>query len=130
MRECYVFLARRTLRSEVVWTAPLRRLLATLCCAASLVFSAPTLAQKPSNASNSAPPRLSLVATTEVMPLDRSGAMTGDALLERVQLIVWDRQRIARPAPEGALGAASAELLFGIITGGSGAGQDLAEPKE
>lgn len=62
--------------------------------------------------------------------MDRSGAMTGDALLERVQLIVWDRQRIARPAPEGALGAASAELLFGIITGGSGAGQDLAEPKE
>jgi len=98
--------------------------------AACVGFSSQVAAQQGVAQEASQPPTLSFLADSAAIPMDRSGTMTGHALLERVQLIVWDKQRIAKPAPEGAIGAASAELLFGIIAGGSGAGQDLAEPKD
>ncbi len=103
--------------------------LGMLLIAAWLFGTGGAVAQAPQS-SDLRPLQLSLFAHADTEPLDREGGLDRGALLERVQLIVWDRQSIAKPAAEGALGAASAELLFGIISGGSGAGQDLANPKE
>ncbi|WP_425401281.1 hypothetical protein [Algiphilus sp.] len=128
MRKCYAFSNATAECTALVWRARRASLCLMLAAATWLSVSGSALADAPP--AHPTAPALSLFAHPAAAPLDPDGDLDRDALLERVQLIVWDRQRIAKPAPEGALGAASAELLFGIISGGSGAGQDLANPKE
>lgn len=61
--------------------------------------------------------------------VDQDGSLSDAEILERIQLLVWDRRHPLKPSAPGAIGAASASVVFGVVTGSSGAGQDLARPR-
>lgn len=61
-------------------------------------------------------------------PIDPSGELTRAELLEYTQLFLMADPRPPLPAAQGAIGAAIGQLGFSLVTGGSGAGQDLARP--
>lgn len=62
--------------------------------------------------------------------IDADGAFDEAELQERARLLLMADRQPPMPAAQGAVGAAIGQLGFSLLTGGSGASQDLARMRE